>query len=242
MDRKTEFSIIIPSYNSERTIAGCLDSLVRQADLETTEIIVVNSSRDSTPRIVEERFPEVTLIQSDKRRSAGEARNMGVQRAKGRVLLFIDSDCIADPDWISRMISAHAEGGYIGVGGGILNGNPVHEDMVEQAKMAGLNFIINVLLNRKGEITHVVAGDFIKAHEKGCQIEKEIAGVNVDHQVDITITSNGGAPLDLLEGGHQLLVLRGALALAVVELGRLFDPVAAPEDGHALADDEEAQQ
>lgn len=80
---------------------------------------------------------------------------------------------------------------------GILEGNPVHEDMVEQAKMAELNFIVNVLLNREGQITQVVAGDFIKAHEKGCEIESEIAGVKVDHKVDITITTNGGAPLDL---------------------------------------------
>jgi nickel-dependent lactate racemase len=98
--------------------------------------------------------------------------------------------------------SAHKNHGYEMiehplVRAGILNGNPVHDDMVEQAKMAKLNFIVNVLLNRRGEITHVVAGDFIKAHEKGCEIEKEIAGVKVDHEVDITITSNGGVPLDL---------------------------------------------
>jgi nickel-dependent lactate racemase len=80
---------------------------------------------------------------------------------------------------------------------GILNGNPVHEDMVEQAKMAKLNFIVNILLNKRGEITHIAAGDFIKAHEKGCEIEKEIAGVKIDHKVDITITTNNGAPLDL---------------------------------------------
>jgi len=80
---------------------------------------------------------------------------------------------------------------------GILNGNPIHEDMVEQAKMAKLNFIVNVLLNKRGEITHIVAGDPVKAHEKGCEIEKTITAVRVDHKVDITITSNSGAPLDL---------------------------------------------
>ena len=98
--------------------------------------------------------------------------------------------------------SAHKNHGYKMIEhplarAGILKGNPVHEDMVEQARMAKLNFIVNVLLNRRGEITHVVAGDFVKAHEKGCEIEKEIAGVKVDHKVDITITTNGGAPLDL---------------------------------------------
>ena len=83
------------------------------------------------------------------------------------------------------------------VGAGILKGNPIHEDMVEQAKMAKLNFLINVLLNKKREITHVVAGDPFKAHEKGCQIEKEIAGTRVKHKVDITITTNSGIPLDM---------------------------------------------
>jgi nickel-dependent lactate racemase len=69
--------------------------------------------------------------------------------------------------------------------------------MVEQAKAAKLDFIVNVLLNKKGEITHVVAGDFIQAHEKGCEIEKEIAGVGIDRRADITVTTNSGAPLDL---------------------------------------------
>jgi len=80
---------------------------------------------------------------------------------------------------------------------GILKGNPIHEDMIEQAQMARLNFIVNVLLNKQGEITHVVAGHPFKAHEQGCQIERKIAGVKVPQRADITITTNSGAPLDL---------------------------------------------
>jgi len=80
---------------------------------------------------------------------------------------------------------------------GILKGNPLHEDLVEQAQMAKLNFIVNVLLNKDREITHVVAGHPFQAHEKGCQIEKKIAGVEVPQRADITITTNSGAPLDL---------------------------------------------
>jgi len=80
---------------------------------------------------------------------------------------------------------------------GVLKGNPVHEDMVEQAKMAKLNFIVNVLLNKKREISHVVAGDPFQAHEAGCEIEMGIVGVRAPHKVDITITTNSGSPLDL---------------------------------------------
>ncbi|MDD5081857.1 MAG: nickel-dependent lactate racemase [Dehalococcoidales bacterium] len=80
---------------------------------------------------------------------------------------------------------------------GVLKGNPIHEDMVEQARMTHLNFIVNVLLNERKEITHVVAGDVVQAHEKGCEIERRIAGREIEHKVDITITTNSGAPLDL---------------------------------------------
>jgi nickel-dependent lactate racemase len=80
---------------------------------------------------------------------------------------------------------------------GMLKGNPIHEDLLEQAKMAKLDFIVNVLMNNKREITHVVAGDPVKAHELGCEIKRDIVGVIVDHKVDITITTNNGIPLDL---------------------------------------------
>jgi nickel-dependent lactate racemase len=69
--------------------------------------------------------------------------------------------------------------------------------MVEQAKIAKLDFIVNVLLNREKQITHVFAGNPWLAHEVGCAVEREIVQVEIDHKVDISIISNGGAPMDL---------------------------------------------
>jgi len=80
---------------------------------------------------------------------------------------------------------------------GILAGNPVHEDMVEQARIAKLDFIVNVLLNSEKRITHVFAGDPFLAHQKGCAEEKRLVEAVLDRPTDITILSNSGAPLDL---------------------------------------------
>jgi len=80
---------------------------------------------------------------------------------------------------------------------GFLQGNPIHEDMVEMAGMADLKFIVNVLLDENGEITHVFSGDPVLAHEKGCSTEKQLASAGIDSPVDITIVTCGGAPLDL---------------------------------------------
>lgn len=80
---------------------------------------------------------------------------------------------------------------------GVLQGNPIHEDMVEQARMAGLHFVVNVLLNQRKQITAVFAGDLVAAHEAGCEAARRVVGVKVPHRVDIVVTTNSGAPLDL---------------------------------------------
>lgn len=80
---------------------------------------------------------------------------------------------------------------------GVLQGNPIHEDMVEQARMARLDFVVNVLLNDRKEITNVFAGDMVAAHEAGCEAARGVVGAKVKHRVDIAITTNSGSPLDL---------------------------------------------
>ncbi len=78
---------------------------------------------------------------------------------------------------------------------GVLRGNPIHEDMVEAAKMLGVDFIVNVILNSKKEITKVVAGDLVEAHLEGVKYYKQHASVRVDELADIVIASSG-YPLD----------------------------------------------
>lgn len=79
---------------------------------------------------------------------------------------------------------------------GILTGNPIHGDMVAAAKMARLSYIVNVILDSNKKIIYAVAGAPFQAHEAGCRIMREIAGVHPMRPGDIVITSNGGAPLD----------------------------------------------
>lgn len=79
--------------------------------------------------------------------------------------------------------------------GANLDGNPIHIECTEAAKMAGLSFILNVALNDKKEITHAWAGHPVDAHLVGCEYVKEAMSVSV-HPTDIVITSNNGYPLD----------------------------------------------
>ena len=117
-------SVIVPCYNSERTIQSCLSAILNQRASFPFEVIVVDSSSDETPKIVESEYPSVRLIHLDKRAFAGAARNIGVRASKAPFCLMIDSDCVAEPCLIERAMARHGEGNYAAVGGSLGNGTP----------------------------------------------------------------------------------------------------------------------
>ena len=78
---------------------------------------------------------------------------------------------------------------------GILEGNPLHTDMVAAAEMAKLQYIVNVIINDDKETVAAFAGDFKAAHAAGVEFLRPYCQVEAVPG-DIVITSNGGAPLD----------------------------------------------
>ncbi|HHT9138138.1 MAG TPA: glycosyltransferase [Candidatus Wunengus sp. YC60] len=116
-------SVVIASYESENTIIGCLSSLQNQSINENMEIIVVDSSTDNTATIIKETFPDSILYKFSERKFPGDARNFGVSKSRGEIIAFIDTDCVADKDWVEEIRKAH-QSSYPVVGGIIANGNP----------------------------------------------------------------------------------------------------------------------
>lgn len=111
---------------------------------------------------------------------------------------------------------------------GIAEGNPIYEEMCEAARLAGLRFILNVVLNGEKHIISAFAGDFIKAHRAGrlfslrcCKVSPVLS--------DIVITSNGGYPLD--RNLYQLVkgISNGALTAkkngVIIACGECMDGV-----------------
>lgn len=74
--------------------------------------------------------------------------------------------------------------------------NPVQDMTREINKMCPPDFLLNVTLNGKKEITEVFAGELFEAHEIGCEYTKEHAMVPCEDRFDVVITSNSGYPLD----------------------------------------------
>lgn len=80
---------------------------------------------------------------------------------------------------------------------GWVEGNPFHENALEAAKMAKVDFILNMVQNHRKEITQVVAGDVEKAWFEGVKTSREIFEVSVPHPVDIVMATPGGYPKDI---------------------------------------------
>lgn len=79
---------------------------------------------------------------------------------------------------------------------GVLDGNPVHEDMVEAARMAKVDFILNVVTDGKGEVVRAFAGDWEQAFNGAVKLVDEIYRIAVDRRADIVVMSAGGSPAD----------------------------------------------
>jgi len=102
---------------------------------------------------------------------------------------------------------------------GILEGNPIHEDMMEAAELAKVDFILNVVLNSKGEIVKAFAGDWKEAFYEGVKLVDEMYKVPVERKADIVLVSCGGHPFDIdlyqaykaVDGALQIVKRRGII-------------------------------
>ncbi len=97
-------SIVIPVYNRPQEISECLEALLHlHYPADRQEIIVIDDGSTDHTREVVGRYP-VKLIAREANRGQAAARNLGVQHARGEIIAFIDSDCVAKPEWLTELV------------------------------------------------------------------------------------------------------------------------------------------
>ena len=112
---------------------------------------------------------------------------------------------------------------------GVLDGNPIHEDLIEAAKLAGVDFILNTVINTKGEVVRAFAGDLKQAFYEGTKLVDEMYRVPFDRKADVVVVSSGGHPADI----NLYQAYKGVdSALAAVKRGGVIVLVAECSDGH----------
>ena len=104
----TQFSIIIPVYNAERTLRRCLDSLLIQENTSAELLLINDGSTDSSPDICLEyakKHPNIRVF-SQERLGVSSARNLGLSHSRGKYILFVDSDDYVDANYFATLTRA----------------------------------------------------------------------------------------------------------------------------------------
>lgn len=134
-----KFSIIIPVHNSQDTIRPCLDAVYSSLNKDFELIVVDDKSTDSTASLVKG-YP-CSLISLEKNRGAAFARNAGVSRAGGRILLFIDSDVLIKDDTLDIIDKAFEEDSGLAGVTGLLSVSCPHSNFFSQYKNLYMHYV-----------------------------------------------------------------------------------------------------
>ena len=148
-------SVVVCAYNAERTMDACLASL-ELLNYPDYEVIVVNDgSRDRTLEIAES-YPYCRII-SQPNKGLSVARNVGAEAATGEIVAYTDSDCVADPDWLTYLVAKMETSGLAACGGP--NFPPPEDSLVPAAVAVS-----------PGGPTHVLLSDEVAEHIAGCNM------------------------------------------------------------------------
>ena len=148
-------SVVICSYNGASTVESCLKSMERLRYPNFEVIFVDDGSTDNTQEILR-RFPWVRNIRQ-RNMGLSVARNVGMNAALGEVVVYTDSDCEADEDWLYFLALTLVRSGHAGVGGP----NLIPDEGSWVADCVGLS---------PGGPTHVMIDDRQAEHVPGCNM------------------------------------------------------------------------
>lgn len=98
-------SVIIPTYNEEKVLSDCIESLGFQTLTDFEIIVVDDGSTDGTLEILknlEKLLPSFKFFQEN-HKGAGAARNLGAGNAKGEILVFVDADMTFDKNFLEKL-------------------------------------------------------------------------------------------------------------------------------------------
>ena len=156
LPRSPKVSVVVASYNGERTLKACLDSLER-LNYPDYEVILVDDGSTDTTRQIAFAHPNVRYFRHEKNLGLSVARNTGIAAATGEIIAFTDSDCRADEDWLYYLVGSLVESDFAGMGGPNLL--PPEDSLVAAAVMAS-----------PGGPAHVMLSDRQAEHIPGCNM------------------------------------------------------------------------
>lgn len=99
-------TVVIPSYNGETLLPGCLDALARQGYPSFRTVVVDNGSTDGSLGLLAARYPSVLVTPMGRNAGFAAAANAGIRRADTEFVSLLNNDTAADPGWLGALVAA----------------------------------------------------------------------------------------------------------------------------------------
>ena len=118
MLKNPSVSIITVTWNSAKDIVNCINSIKKQTYTDFEILLVDNNSNDNSVDIVRKHYQDIQIIENKNNLGFAEGNNIGIQKASGEILAFVNPDVILDPDWLNNLVtklqSSNKIGGVVG--------------------------------------------------------------------------------------------------------------------------------
>lgn len=185
-------SIIIPVFNGEKHIEKCIKSLLKQTYQEIEVLIINDGSTDRTKEIVEEcaKGDNRVVLVNQKNEGVSVARNIGIERARGKYILFVDSDDSLIENAINELVEESSNSNYdIILFGFCVNGDSRRKNDTETLrKIEKLK-----LVNTKSQVINSIISTFNNIHGyiwRAMYLRKSLMVNNVLFPVGIKISED----------------------------------------------------
>ena len=142
-------SIIIPVYNTEKYLRKCLDSVIRNIPPKTEVLIINDGSPDNSDQIgkeYEEKYPNIVKQYIKKNGGLSSAKNYGLEKAKGKYIIYLDSDDYVSHNMYMTMLKKALE----------TNADIVYCDIFEEFENGTKNYISMTNYDRKEKLMKVI--------------------------------------------------------------------------------------
>lgn len=163
MTKKIKVSIIVPIYNSEKYLSKCIDSIIKQKYKNIEILLIDDGSNDKSYEICKEYLKKDKRIKvfSQKNSGPSSARNLGLDKASGEYIIFVDSDDYIESDFISTMMKQNDNYDVIISNYNIVSNNKVK--FLDNKIFYYDNFLEFIVANRLwGPVCKLIKKDIIK--------------------------------------------------------------------------------
>lgn len=191
-------SVIIPVYNVENYLERCLNSIIKQITIHDEIILVDDCSTDSSGEICknyENNYENIHYYKQEKNSGPSRTRNLGLEKAQGKYITFLDSDDFVEDNYMDTMLT-YMDHNDLVICGYVLNDESKHEKKMVKMTSQKMNrkSLINLLENNemlntlwnKMYRTEIIKNNNIKFDEE------ESRGEDLLFNLDYILYAKGG--------------------------------------------------